>query len=214
MTLPLTDVLEKQVTKLSFAVFLIDDYSKENPIGRIKVSLKNRTEQPIKTPSSYYAFVDLFPGIYTVHIESDYYLDPEDKTLNTTQWDPLKPLVIRLKPNPSYPFPPGATLIRGTVCDPGKSPKAESKITLKVTASGKDANGKTISNDYYNNTITSKYGDFVLYFSPLKEKALLSMIPGGSITFEISGDFATVSEGDLRGKTSILSCNGDFHTIP
>lgn len=205
--------LEKQVTKLSFAVILVDDYSGKDPIGKVNVFLENRKETPIKTPSSYYAFVDLTPDIYTIHIESHYYSDLNED-LNLNQFDPLNPLIIRLRPKPSYPFPPGATLIRGTVCDPGKNVKNNSKVTLKVTASGKDSQGNTVNHEYDTETNTSENGEFVLYVSPLKLKELLINISDESITFEIHTNWISLSKKSLLSKTSILSCNGDFHTIP
>jgi hypothetical protein len=205
--------LEKQVTRLSFVVILVDDYSGEDPIGKVNVSLENRKEKPIKTPSSYYAFVDLTPDIYTIHVESHYYSDSNEE-LNINQFDHLKPLIIRLRPNPSYPFPPGATLIRGTVCDPGKNVKADSKVTLKVTASGKDSQGNTVNPEYNTETKTSENGEFILYVSPSKLKELLTNILEESITFEIHTNWISISKENLLSKTSILSCNGDFHTIP
>jgi hypothetical protein len=231
--------LERNITKLSFAISLLDDYSKGKPIGRVDVSLKDRKEKPVKNLSSYYLFLDLSDGTYTVQVKSDYYFDEEgdislprpkdfafrsgsggaehdsteailedisglrdrdvlefdnesdpperrmifldsDPTTNKIHWegDPRggleydygedakirlpvpENLVIRmlLKPKPSYPFPPGATLIRGKVYDSA----GEAISGAKVRVRGKDVENKT-----------TEEGEFVLYFGPLTEEEII-----------------------------------------
>ena len=153
------DFLERYTTRLSFAVVLLDDYSRGKPIGRVDVSLKKRKQKPIKNLSSYYLFLDLPDGTYTVQVRSDYYFDEDSGAINPVELDPKNPVVnITLKPNPSYPFPPGATLIRGKVCD--SAGKAVSGA--KVKAKGWDVENKT-----------TEKGEFVLYFGPLTDEEII-----------------------------------------
>jgi hypothetical protein len=232
------EFLERHSTELSLAVSLMDDYSKGKPIGRVEVSLKDRKEKPIRNLSSYYLFLDLSDGTYTVHVKSDYYFDeasdvihprpvdfafrsgsggaepdstaailedisglrdrdvlefdnesdpPErrmifldsDPTTNKIHWEtdsrggleydygedarirlPVpENLILRmmLKLKPSYPFPPGATLIRGKVDSAG-----EAISGAKVRVRGKDVENKT-----------TEEGEFVLYFGPLTEDEII-----------------------------------------
>lgn len=231
--------LERHTTKLSFAVSLQDDYSKGKPRGRVEVSLKDRKEKAIRNLSSYYLFLDLPDGTYTVQVRSDYYFDEEsdinlprpvdfafrsgsggaepdsteallqdisglrdrdvlefdnesdpperrmifldsDPTTNKIHWegDPRggleydygedakirlpvpENLIIRmmLKPKPSYPFPPGATLIRGMVYDSAEEAVSGARVRVK---------GKEIENK------TTEKGEFVLYFGPLTEDEII-----------------------------------------
>jgi len=148
--------LEKQVTKLSFAVILVDDYSGEDPIGKVNVSLKNRNENPIKTPSSYYVFIDFPIDTYTVQVKSDYYSDT-DEDLDLNLYNPLKPFVIRLQPNPSYPFPDGSTLVRGMLWN------SDDPETRKVIANSK-VSGNLIQENYEIDAKTTEKGEFVFCF--------------------------------------------------
>jgi hypothetical protein len=197
--------LERNITKLSFAISLLDDYSKGKPIGRVDVSLKDRKEKPVKNLSSYYLFLDLSDGTYTVQVKSDYYFDeegdislprPKDFAFRSgsggaehdsteailedisglrdrdvlefdNESDPPErrmifldsdPTTKLLKPKPSYPFPPGATLIRGKVYDSA----GEAISGAKVRVRGKDVENKT-----------TEEGEFVLYFGPLTEEEII-----------------------------------------
>jgi len=108
------DVLERRTTKLSLAVFLLDDYSGGMPIGEVNVSLKGIEEKPIKNPGSYYLFLNLPGDTYTVWVRSGHYFAGESGTIDIAELDPADPVVsITLKPDPSYPFPPGSNLDTG-----------------------------------------------------------------------------------------------------
>ncbi|MBE9594102.1 MAG: hypothetical protein IMF19_11575, partial [Proteobacteria bacterium] len=146
-------------TKLSFAISLLDDYSKGKPIGRVDVSLKDRKEKSVKNLSSYYLFLDLPVGTYTVQVKSDYYFDEDSDPITPSQLDPKNPIVYKyLKPKPSYPFPPGATLIRGMVYDSAGKAVSDAKVKVR----GKDVENKT-----------TEEGEFVLYFGPLTEDEII-----------------------------------------
>ena len=118
--------------KLALAAFLLDDYSKGKPIGRIDVFLKGRKEKPIKNLSSYYLFLDLPDDSYTVQVKSDYYFDEDSDPINPAERAPKKQVNVTLKPKPSYPFPPGATLIRGVVQNTDGHVVANARLTVKI----------------------------------------------------------------------------------
>jgi len=169
----MTDIrLETQETKLSLAILLEDDYTGANPIGNVYVSLEGRKEKSIKNLSSYYLFLDLpldSPETKpTIQIRSDYYFNKDLKTKigqgviiienNPPEViDPENPVKrVKLKPKPSYPFPVGATLIRGMIYD--SSGKTVPSAKINVMGTNMDINN-----------MTSEEGEFVLYFRHLKE---------------------------------------------
>ena len=266
-------VLERHITKLAFAVSLLDDYSKGEPIGRVEVSLKDIEEKAIRNLSSYYLFLNLSNGTYTVQVRSDYYFDEEsdishprpedfafrsgsggaehdsteatlqdisglrdrdvlefdnesnpperrmifldsDPTTNKIHWegDPRggleydygedakirlpvpENLVIRmmLKPKPSYPFPPGATLIRGKVYDSAGEVVSGAKVRVR----GKDVENKT-----------TKKGEFVLYFGPLTEDEII--IEGGKRFVKGNGDKTLHLEVEYDGVTKHIELEAE-----
>ncbi len=164
--------LERHTTRLSFAVFLLDEYSNGKPIGRVEVSLKNRKEKPIKNLSSYYLFLDLTDDTYTIQVMSDYYFDEGSGSINPAELDTKNPVVnITLKPTPSYPFPPGATLIRGRVHDSAGKAVSGAKVRVKE---------REVENK------TTEKGEFVLYFGPLTEDEIIK--EGGKRLVKGNGD--------------------------
>lgn len=164
--------LERHTVKLSLAVYPLDVYSNGEPIGRIEVSLKDRKEKPIKNSSSYYLFLDLPDDTYTVQVRSDYYFDVDSETINPAELDPKNPVVnITLKPKPSYPFPPGATLIRGMVYDTRGKAVSRAKVRIR----GRDLENKT-----------TEKGEFVLYFKSLTEDEIIK--EGGKRFVKGNGD--------------------------
>jgi hypothetical protein len=145
-------------TTLSVAVSLQDDYTGNQPIGKVKVFLAGRELKSVKNPSGYYLFLDLAGSEYQVRVETDYYFS-EKTTVKLTELDPLNPVVrFKLKPKPSYPFSPGTTLIRGMVhsSDGNMIPGAKVEVP-----------GKNVSN------ITTEKGEFVLYFKGLTEEDII-----------------------------------------
>jgi hypothetical protein len=84
---------DERCTRLSSALWLIDDYTKKEPIGQIKVRIKEGDIKPFKNLSGYYSFVDLAPGIYKIKIESDLYF-PEEREVDTSK---VKTLDVRLE---------------------------------------------------------------------------------------------------------------------
>ncbi len=97
--------------------------------------------------------LDLNPATKKIHWDSDpqgglKYNYPDSASIRLPGPENLI-LNIRLKPNPLYPFPSGATLVRGSVQDPAGDPISEAEVELVGDAL---------------NTRTTDNGDFVLYF--------------------------------------------------
>lgn len=149
---------ERIITKLSLAALPIDDFTGRQTIGEIKLTLGEK--EATKNPSGYYVFLDLPPGNYKLKTQTQYYFDQEvDKTLPISISDgPSVPLI--LKPNPCYPFPERATLIRGTVKDIDGTPVSEAAVRIV----GKEMESRT-----------TEKGEFVLYFKTLKEQDIIKV---------------------------------------
>jgi len=153
--------IEEITTTLSLTVSLHDDFaSNRRPIGKIKVSLKELERQAIQNLSGYYIFTDVEDGAYTIQVTSDYYFDAEEEVM-LPLLDPKKPVVdITLKPMPFYPFPPGATLIKGMVKDLEEKPISGAKVKVLNKAIENQTTGK---------------GEFVLYFTGLTEEDIIKV---------------------------------------
>ena len=168
-------------TNLSLAVWLTDENTGKKPIGRIKVTLEEGEIKAFKNLSGYYCFTDLSHKDYNLNIESDFYF-PADKTIAIPFPDPKKPVddTIILKPNPVYPFPISATLVRGLVSNTG--PVVNALVSVA---------GKTIE------TITDERGEFVLYFKGIKKEDII-------IEIRKDGDTKAVNTTIEEGKTISL----------
>lgn len=149
-------LVERNVTELSLAVWLVDDFTSRQPIGDMKLALGEK--QAIKNPSGYYLFLDLPPGDYELKAETQYYFDQEIAITLPLPGEPVANIV--LKPDPGYPFSPGATLIRGMVEDAEDKPVAGA--TAKIV-------GKQVENK------TTQKGEFVLYFKALREQDIIKV---------------------------------------
>jgi len=162
-------------SNLAFAVLLIDEFTQQGPAGHIVVKLKGRGAKAIKNPSGYFLFTDLPSGTYTASVESDYFF-PVEETVDMSVLDAKNPVVqIVLKPNPGYPFPAGATLLRGVITNAAPVEGADVSVT-----------GKTIT------TVTDKRGEFILHFRGIKTEAVTIVIQKGGDTKSVG---ATIEEG-------------------
>ncbi|WP_298685460.1 hypothetical protein [uncultured Methanomethylovorans sp.] len=171
--------------KLSFAVKLTDDLTKNETIGSIKVKVKETDKKAMKNTSGYYLFTDLKPGEYTVSIEPDLYFSQEitvDISSFPDQKNPISEII--LIPRPVYPFSQNATLIRGVVRDAAKAPV-------------KGAHMRVIGRDM--ETISDENGSFVFYLSGIEneeEVIIESKKNGNTRTINIAAkEFQTVSAG-------------------
>jgi hypothetical protein len=71
-------------TTLSLAISIIDDFTKKEATGHLKVIIKERNIVPIKNLSGYYIFTDLADITYTVSIESELYF-PEERVIDISK---------------------------------------------------------------------------------------------------------------------------------
>jgi len=162
-------------SNLTFAAVLTDEYTQEGPVGGVQVKLKEGGLKATENLSGYFLFVDLAPGSYTILVESDHYF-PAEKSVDTPTLDAKNPVVqMVLKPNPRYPFPARATLLRGVVTN-----------AAPVNGANVSVVGKTIT------TVTDERGEFVLHFRGVKTEAVTIMIQKGGDTKSVG---ATIEEG-------------------
>lgn len=105
-------------TKVSLVVSPIDEFTAEpRSGGNINIFLENHPGKPIRKADGYFVFTDLPEGTYHVSVQSDVYLN-EGITVDLEKINPAAPVVfLALKPNSSYPFPEGTTLIRAVLRD-------------------------------------------------------------------------------------------------
>lgn len=144
---------------LSFAVWVVDDYTQKEPLGEVRVMLngeKITTVKALKNLSRYHIFSGLPEGTYTLSVKSGFYFS-EEKIVDTTSFrDPNEPVVeIILKPKPLYPFPDRATLIRGLLAPLAPEPNLLAGIKIKAISK---STGREILG------IPDEKGEFVLYF--------------------------------------------------
>jgi len=151
-------LLEKRKASLSVAVLPKDDFSPGGEIkGEFRIRLKGNGRHPLKHRTGCFLFLDLPEGEYTITTESKFYIET-DIAVDTGKLDHGMPVVeMTLKPNPDYPFPTGATLIKGTVTDTEGVPLAGA--VLKVRKRDES-------------TVTDKNGAFVLYFKDIEDGKL------------------------------------------
>lgn len=181
-----------RTSELSFAIWLIDDYTKDKPVGSIRVEIKKISKKALRNPSGYYCFTDLEVGNYTVGIKPELYF-PEEITVDMSAFsDPKNPVVevngkpeIALKPNPVYPFPASATLVRGRI----KSDSGKSVAGLRISVKGED-----IEN------LTDSRGEFVLYFKNVVKITEVILI----VNEETDEHSITIEEGKTASANIIL----------
>ncbi len=177
--------------RLSLAIYLKDAYSGGPPTGRIDIHLIGTDIKAIRNPSSYYLFLNLPAGNYTAKVISENYFS-EDRDFEIKEVAPLespayKVSEISLMPKPSYPFPSGETLVRGTLREKEK-PVPNARISGKVAdltfnKKSQPANG---SRDFA--ALTDERGEFILFFGVLtyynivddgSKHYVKGLIPGG-----------------------------------
>lgn len=154
-------------TRLSLAVGLVDAFTGRAPLGNPQVRIKDVDARPVSTPSGYHVFTDLEGGPVTVLVDGGerYFAEHREQVATIDLSDPdtdidpsdrsTLPLVrIELTPSPSYRFPAGVTLIRGTVRDPEGN---------AVTGAHLSVRNRDIS------TRTDENGEFAIFFRVVTE---------------------------------------------
>jgi hypothetical protein len=162
------DQIHESLTKnLSLAINLVDNFTKEPPVGKISVALLDEKYKAVKNPSRYYLFLNLPAKEYTIQIRSDFYVD-QNSLVKISPIDPeagidekigqiIKDVI--LEPTPAYPFPKGATLIRGMVLNHKEKPVPYAKVTMTE---------KGLS------TLTTEKGEYVFYFQKFTSADILT----------------------------------------
>lgn len=161
---------------LSFAVWVVDDYTQKEPMGEVRVMLngeKITTLKPLKNMSGYLIFSGLPEGTYTLSVDSEFYFSEEKIVDNSSFVNSKEPVVeIVLKPKPRYPFPDRATLIRGILVPLAPEPDLFADITVKAISK---STGREILGT------PDEKGEFVLYFREIINKK-------AEIILEIKGE--------------------------
>jgi hypothetical protein len=110
----------------SLVIELIDGFTGNQPIGKVRIEFENDKEirpkkKPVITPSGLYCFNNIQPGNYTLLINSDYYFHEKRKDIliesdedEAVATKPKKEM-FTLIPNSNYPFPEGMPLFIGKV---------------------------------------------------------------------------------------------------
>ncbi|HWQ48505.1 MAG TPA: carboxypeptidase-like regulatory domain-containing protein [Methanosarcina sp.] len=147
---------------LSFAVWLVDDYTQKEPLGDVRVMLdgeKITTVKALKNLSGYYTFSGLPEGTYTLSVKSEFYFS-EERIVDTSSFANSKEPVaeIFLKPKPLYPFSDRTTLIRGLLVPLAPEPDLLAGITIKAISK---STGREIL------VIPDEKGEFILYFKEI-----------------------------------------------
>lgn len=172
-------------TNLSFAVWLIDEYTEKRSLGHMRVIIKGENIKGISNINGYYIFTNLDTGTYEIEIVSDFYFTGEE-TINMATLAPKNPVVeVTLRPRPAYPFPDNSTLVRGLVSNADPIIGAEVGVT-----------GKTIK------TITDEKGEFVIYFKGIKTEDITIEIKKDTNTKNVPA--VTIKEGETTN-TGIIS---------
>lgn len=131
--------LERNLTTLSLAVQLVDDYAVAGePLGRVTVSLAGSPRGAVRNPSGYYVFTDLPAATHELVVEADFYLRETVSVTTGGLQNLVKKIIV--KPNSSYPFLSMATLIRGVVT--GLGDEALSGATVQATTMVPDSSVK------------------------------------------------------------------------
>jgi len=149
-------LMEQHSTRLSLAVSVVDDYTDRQVAGDVELALAEK--RALVNPSGYYLFLDVADGNYTLKVQADYYFSQEQDVTLPLSGEPV--IELTLKPTPAYPFPRGATLIRGIIRDTDGKP---------VSGATAEVIGKEIENK------TTEEGEFVLYFKNLTEDDIIKI---------------------------------------
>lgn len=155
-------IIERTLEALSLAVHPQDRTARNlAPFGEIRIALESVPRGAVKNPSGYFMYLTLEDGDYAVAVNADYYIGKQftvtlpDHGLppgGQTDLDDEVKLIelngallaeVRLIPNVNYPFPSGATLVRGQVEDGSGNPVPGS--TLNVLGTEADPPGLDIS---------------------------------------------------------------------
>jgi hypothetical protein len=178
------ETAQGKVCRLSLAISLKDGYTGGRPLGEVKLLLDGHIK-PVLNPSGYHTFLNIPTGRYQIEIVSENYLD--ERVMVDIGDEPFTLKEISLTPRTRYPFPPGATLVRGSLKD------------FRGPISGAVLKGSLPESSFSGRT--DERGEFVLFFGPLKDEEVMKE---GKTTF-VKGPNAECNEKDIP-------ISGEYHS--
>ena len=182
--------LEKTLTKASALMRLIDGFTGQAvalPV-EVRVTVKKQVASGedntaaaeevdfVSARPGEYGFVDLASGEYEIWWGSQYFFPPDKDNPETFTYkageEYKEPKVVTLRPKPCYPFPPGATLLRGVVVegrDGGVVVKDRDGKPVPVKGAAVYAVDHGDTKWEESESKTNEKGEFVLFFEGLKK---------------------------------------------
>lgn len=176
------ETAQGKVCRLSLAVSLKDGYTGGRPLGDVELLLDGDVK-PVLNPSGYYTFLNIPAGRYQIEVVSENYLD--ERVMVEIEDGPFSLKGISLTPRTRYPFPPGATLVRGSLKD-FRGPISDAVIEGSLSESS--FSGRT-----------DVRGEFVLFFGKLKDEEVMKE---GKTTF--------VRGPDPKGNGKDIPISGEY----
>ncbi|KQC04755.1 MAG: hypothetical protein APR53_02795 [Methanoculleus sp. SDB] len=185
---------ESRITQLALALKIFDKFTNKIPLGHLFFSIDGKTVTLSQNLSGYYLILDIdsLNGNGVLTIESDFYMKHQqslqipDLTTEPLMMNPVVP--ISLNPNPQYPFPSHATLVRGSVKDGAYVADADVKVRDRVNSS-----------HWAETTRTDSKGEFVLFFKNIQD-------PGETISIRVSEGGREEEKGEtiFPRKTTVM----------
>lgn len=182
-------------THLRLAVKPIDVFTGDRPIDDVRVRLRGVDVVPIENPSGYYLFSEtdsnrvLPDSELTIRVEGSARYQPTGVPVTPSslpQSNPVKRVMVA--PSTSYPFPSGATLVRGRLRDESNDSIVGAEISIRSVGSS---------------TTTNQNGEFVCFFTELTES---------NVVVEADGTRRVVVDGD--DPVLDVSFDGWSHSVP
>jgi hypothetical protein len=160
-------IIDSIITNLTFAVFPVDDFTGEKPLGKIRVYLNGIKYEGVLNRSGYHLFLNLQDSILddgnvlTIKSVQQYY---QEKTKIFSKDEiSANNLVFKvdLIPSASYPFAHNETLIKGTIMA-----ETSNGLTSLKTIFGAKVELRARNLEAFSDVT----GAFIFYFKNLKEE--------------------------------------------
>ena len=191
--------VEQRVLTVSAVFALIDAYtgkpvsgSNGKVVSDCESDPSRRQYRAVRNPSGFHVFTELPRGEYTVRASVPGFL-PGQAKLKVPVSNRRKPTQIVLRPDPTYPFPADATLVRGVVRANGECvgvKDASLHATLHVKHNGQEDTEEIESK-------TAGGGDFVLWFHPQR---LAKGAKIGELTVDVGISHPDAGAGQIVGR--------------
>ncbi len=208
--------LEKTFNEASALVRLVDGFT-NLPVAlpvEVRVTVKPETSGEGDTAAEKvdfaserpgeYGFVDLASGKFKIWWRSQYFFPPDKDNPETFTYkageEYKEPKVVTLRPRPSYPFPPGATLLRGVVVDADDKPAKGAAVYAVYREDNQDKKWEEGESE------TNADGEFVLFFKRikmLKENRQVGFRKGDDGTYYVVAKGGLESEVELTVRAEL-----------